>query len=228
MSRRAWRWLAGSAMAVLVATPIAVFLATTGAPWRFLESDVPPGQSAYIMMRPAGHLAFVMLFLQIVVGPNASKLGRVLGVPRMVELHRQLGVAAMVLVVTHPLLFAWGRSLRAEKLYLWATLTPRPFENYWELMCAVGVVSLYLLVVAVLAGIFGARRFGRSWRWLHACAYPAFFGAFVHAISIGAETRFWPVWLAYWAMAMVAGASLAWRAWRAARPRGSAMAAVSA
>jgi predicted ferric reductase len=182
-----------------------VYLWAAGPISYYFSDQFPPGQSAYIMMRPAGHIAFSLVFIQIALGLYGRPIGRWLGLASMVPLHRRLGLVTLWFVLLHPLLFAWARSLRSGNIDLLVTFVPNPMENYWERMLFVGAVALYAMVFGGLAALYGPRLMPRWWRLPHSINLLAFALAFWHAISIGSETRLQPVAALHWAMAAAVG-----------------------
>lgn len=67
------RILAISGASALLLLPILVFRQQTGAMAYYLGEGYPPGQGAYIAMRPAGHIAFTLVFLQILLGQHPRR-----------------------------------------------------------------------------------------------------------------------------------------------------------
>ena len=216
---RARRGLAALAALTVLALPLAVFVRWAGPLEYYGGGEFPRGQAAYLMMRPAGHLAFGLLFLQVLLGTQHERLGRWLGVRTLLPWHRALGVMAIGFALLHPLLFAWARSLRSGRLELFATLLPNPAENYWERMLFVGALALYALLLGALAAACGPRVAPRGWLWVHRINYAAFGLAFWHGISVGAETRLPQLLVFYWALFALGLAALmekTLRTWRRA------------
>jgi predicted ferric reductase len=201
-------------LAILLAVPLAAFAYNVRGPLQYLGPNPPPGQPAYIMMRVAGHVAFVLMFAQLVVGSSAVALSRWLDWGGLVRFHRGLGLFTIGAVLSHPLLFGWGRTLRAGKEQVSTTLLPHLGVNYWETMLALGAFALYAAILAAAAAMLGRRIGERAWRIVHAMNYAAFFLAFFHAISIGSETRFPAVTIEYSILAGAAAVALLVRARR--------------
>jgi predicted ferric reductase len=210
---RTRRFLVGLMAAGLLSLPVAIFLWHTRPAPFFLTDPFPPGQSIYIMMRPAGHIAFVLIFFQIVLGSNGPALARWLGCSNLAPLHRSLGLITLSFVLLHPLLFAWSRSLRANHLEIVATFLPNPWENYWERMLFIGALGFYLFCLGTMAALFRSHLNPLCWRIVHSFNYAAFLLAFWHAISIGSETRIFPLQILYWSLALLALGLFAKRLW---------------
>lgn len=207
MSLRTRRALAASAAAALLLTPVATFVWKTDPAVYFVDREFPAGQSAYVMMRPAGLLAFVLLWIQVVLGSHGPAVSRFLGLRTLVPLHRSLGATTLLFLLLHPILFAWAAKLRTGKPLL-ATFFPDPTENYWQQMLFFGAVALGLLLLGILASTVGRRFLGRAWRGVHAVNYAGFLLSFFHCISIGSETRVQPVFVLYWVLGTSGGALL--------------------
>jgi predicted ferric reductase len=207
-----------AALAVLLA-PLAVIKADTGAMTYYLGAGYPPGQSAYIMMRYAGAIAFALVFLQLILGLHGRRIQRWIDGPPLLPVHRSLGLAAMAFAFLHPILFAWARWLRTGQSAVVVTFWPNRQEGFYELHQFYGAIALYALVVGVLAGIFGPRLAPRHWRLLHWLNLAVFILVWVHSFQIGSDTRVGPLPLLYSAMAAVVVLLVAER-WLRSRRRG--------
>jgi DMSO/TMAO reductase YedYZ heme-binding membrane subunit len=203
----------------LLAAPLWIFLSAARPLAYFGGTEFPPGQAAYLMMRPAGHIAFVLVFVQIVLGALGPRLGGWMNWPGLGGWHRVIGMVALGFVLLHPLLFAWGRTLRAGQLELLPTFFPNPGENYWELMLFVGALAMYALLFGAAAAIWGRRLAPRSWRWIHAINYLGFLLAYWHSIRIGSETRISFLPVLYSVMAVMVAVLLAMRVLRALKEK---------
>ncbi len=208
MTVRAWRWtLAGSTL-LLLALPLAVFWVKT-APLSFYFGDsFPPGQAIYIMMRPAGHLAYVLLFLQIVLGLHGKDLARLAGVPTLLPLHKAMAIPTLGAVFAHPLLFWWAASVRTGHNTFLNTFWPDPMRNYWTWYFFFGALAFYGVVLAVLAALVGPRLLPRAWRVIHGLTYVSFGLAWYHSRATGAEVRDQGLGVLYTAMALMAAGML--------------------
>ncbi len=182
------RRLALAGALFLVALPLGVFWAEVGGLSHYFSAQYPPGQGAYIMMRAAGHLAFVLLFLQLVLGSNVRAIARWVGRPSLLRLHRALGGTTLAVALLHPILFLWARTLRSGLFEPLKVILPPP-GDYYHNRLLLGAVCLYLLMAAIAAAIYGPRLLPRVWRRVHLLNYAAFFGLWLHAFSIGSETR---------------------------------------
>ncbi len=188
-SSRRNRLIAGALVAALFLLPLFTLTRQTGAMTYYLGEGYPPGQSAYIMMRVAGQLAFTLVFLQIVLGLQHRRIERWLDLPSLVPVHRSVGLAAFLIALSHPILFEWARQLRTGQSTVTVTFWPPWRTGFYELHQLFGALGLYLLLVGVLAGVFGPRLAPRAWRTVHYVNYVVFFLVWYHSIRIGTSTR---------------------------------------
>lgn len=216
------RWGLGLGACALLATPLWIF-------WRdvrpfpfYLGDRFPPGQAAYVMMRPAGHLVFCLVFLQIVLGLQGRRLARWTGVPTLLPLHKALGLATAWLLLFHPSLFLWASLQRYPRPFAVAfrmTFLPDPAQDYWSYFFFWGALGFWGLLTAVGAALLGPRLAPRAWRWVHALCYPAFGCGGYHARAAGAEVRGQALEVLYTVMMGIVAALLAARLAGAVRAR---------
>jgi predicted ferric reductase len=186
---RRHRLIAGLAVAALLVLPLGSLTSQTGAMTYYLGEGYPPGQGAYIMMRIAGHLAFALVFLQIVLGLKHRGVAKWLGTTSLVPVHRSIGLAALMLALSHPILFEWARQLRTGQSTVTATFWPPTHTGFYELHQFFGAIGLYLLIVGVIAGVVGPRLAPRAWKTVHYVNYAVFFLVWYHSFRIGTSTR---------------------------------------
>jgi predicted ferric reductase len=191
-------------LAGLLLLPQLIFLGEVKGLGLYLGSQPPPGQGTYIMMRAAGHLAFVLVFLQVLLGARGFAIARYLGERSLLSLHRALGVTTLSMAFLHPIFFLWARTLRTGSLDIAKTFLPSP-TDYYHNRLLLGALMLYGLVGTAVYGLLGPRRAPRVWRAIHRFNYLIFFGLWYHAISIGSETRHPVLVLLYGAMVLTVG-----------------------
>lgn len=193
---------------ILLGTPLWIFARQAAPLPDAVWGDSPPGQAAYLMMRPAGHLAFCLLFLQILLGLHRRLLESWAGLPDLLPLHRALAIPTLTLALLHPMLHAWATTLRTGQGTLGATLFPDPTMNALTFYFFFGALALYGALTAALAALAGPRLLPRGWRLVHGLVYPSFFLAWYHASALGAEVRDQPLQAAYTLMAAAVAAML--------------------
>ena len=155
------------------------------------------------MMRIAGHLAYTLVFLQIVVGLRHRQLQRALGLGPLLPVHRSLGLAACLLALSHPILFEWARQLRTGQSSVTLTFWPPIDTGFYALHQFFGALGLYLLLIGVLAGVYGPRLAPKVWRTVHAVNFIVFFLVWYHSLRIGSSTRIGALPLLYTVLAGV-------------------------
>lgn len=208
------RTIAALLALAVVLGPLWVVRQDTDAMSYYLGGGFPPGQSTYVMMRYTGHIAFALVFLQIVLGLQHRRLGRWLGAPTLLPLHRSLGLSAFCLALLHPVLFEWARILRTNHTTVTKTFFPDPRIGYYEQHQLYGAIGLYALAVGVAAGLVGPRLAPRWWRWVHGVNLVVFFLVWWHSFTIGSDTRVGYLPALYTAMLLTVAALWAERVWR--------------
>lgn len=213
------RILAALAVVVLLLVPLTAMTSQTGTMTYYLGQGYPPGQGTYIMMRIAGHLAYTLVFLQIVIGLLHRPLQRRLGLGPLLPVHRSLGLAGFILALSHPVLFEWARQLRTGQSTVTVTFWPPTDTGFYELHQFFGAMGLYLLLIGVLAGVFGPRLAPRAWRTVHMLNYAVFFLVWYHSLRIGTSTRIGALPILYTVLAAVVVGLTLWRLRRRSAPQ---------
>lgn len=205
------RLVAALAVAALLFIPFASMTSQTGAMSYYMGEDYPPGQSAYIMMRIAGHLAYTLIFIQIVIGLLHGRIQKWLDIGNMVPVHRSLGLTAFLFALSHPVFFEWARQLRTGQSTVFLTFWPPTNTGFYELHQFFGAMGLYILVVGVLAGVVGPRLAPKAWRTVHYINYAVFFLVWYHSFRIGTSTRIGLLPILYTVLATAVAVLVAWR-----------------
>ncbi len=205
------RSLAVLVVVALLFLPLGALTHQTGTMTYYLGQGYPPGQGAYIMMRIAGHLAYTLVFLQILVGLLHRPIQRALGLGPLLPVHRSLGLAAVLLAFSHPVLFEWARQLRTGQSTITATFWPPRDHGFYELHQFFGALGLYLLLIGVLAGVYGPRLAPKAWRAVHGLNYGVFFLVWYHSLRIGTSTRIGALPMLYTVLAAVVVGLTLWR-----------------
>lgn len=204
-------WLLAATFLAAVLAPVVVWAISTGDPLVYLRYEMPPGQSPYVLSKLIGLLALSIFWLQWMIGFLRRVDWIALPVRRAHATHRHLGLLVFGLVLVHVGLFVYAVSLRTEH-FAWHVLVPSFSEGYYKQRIALGILALGLFPLAIVAGIL--RRRGRLWQWVHRLWIVVFALIFVHAISIGTETRMGVLWYFYLFLAVTMTASLSLWAWR--------------
>jgi predicted ferric reductase len=136
-----------------------------------------------------GLLAFSILALQFILAARIRWIEWPFGLDILYSFHRAMGIFAGLLLISHPVLLAWGGMD-------WKILTA------WNVDWPVHLGRLALLLVLL---IIGTSTFPRlldlpfeSWRkWHNRLALTVLSLAFIHSLGIGGDLDKWPMRL-YW------------------------------
>jgi len=192
-----------------VALPVAIWWKAVGSPGHYLQAQLPPGQLFYVLSKLAGLLSITLLGLQVALVP-LSKMTRNATFSRTPNVHRWFGIVVLIVVSIHVFLFVGAASQRSGH-FAYGLLGVRLSNGFYDQIVSVGAVAFYLLICAVLLGVFLFRkRRSKAFRYAHRiCVTGVVVLAVVHSFSIGSETATWPMMALYFAIV----ASLVW-AWR--------------
>ncbi len=152
------------------------------------------GQFLYILSKLVGLYAIVLMWLQLMSG-----LVRI----RLFEgwnplIHRNLGLVTLSLVVLHVTLFVAGVSIRNGH-FAYQLLLPDLLGHYFQKIVALGVIALWLLIIAVAFSAI-RNRLPIVWKWGHQLMLAVFALGFVHSYLIGSEARAGGMLYLYYAM----------------------------
>jgi predicted ferric reductase len=110
-------------------------------------------------------------------------------------------------MLLHSGLFVSAVSSRAGHV-AWHLLVPDFTRGYYTSAVSLGVLALFIALIAVCAGVF-RKHFSSAWRKGHALVFLVIVLVFFHAYQIGSELQaalFQPVfWLAVGSFSVVAG-----------------------
>ncbi|MFN8039748.1 MAG: ferric reductase-like transmembrane domain-containing protein [Acidimicrobiales bacterium] len=139
----------------------------------------------WYVTRASGIIAWVLLTASVLWGVlMAGKvLGRRPGPKWMLDLHRFLGGAAVVLVGLHlgSLLLDSYTDFRPVDLVV-------PFASSWRpVAVAWGVLALYLLVAVEVSSLAMRRLPRKTWHVIHLSSYACFLLVSVHALTAGTD-----------------------------------------
>jgi predicted ferric reductase len=211
IARRTWSTvIAWPVFALIALSPVLVWLTTVPDPMRYLRVDgLPAGQSLYVIAKLMGLLAICLFWLQCVLA-LARHAPLFAGVPHSDRrLHVRLGLATVALILLHVGLFVTAASLRTGHL-AWDLLLPNVGHGYYRTSVGLGAAALWMCLLAVFAGRRVARGQGK-WKPIH-MLWPLVFGlVFVHAITIGTESRYGAMRYVVWFIAASLAVALAKR-----------------
>jgi predicted ferric reductase len=163
----------------------------------------------WYISRAAGLTAYLLLTLNVCLGlmVRTRALDWLLARWRSFDLHRFTALLALGFLALHVFSLLGDRFIGyslGELLIPFAS----PYRSLWV---ALGIVSLYLLLI-IVASFYVRRWIGyRAWRAVHYLTFGAFVLSLLHGLLSGSDTaQIWAVAL-YWGTAMLTGALLVWR-----------------
>jgi predicted ferric reductase len=202
--------IAWPVFALIVLSPVLVWLATVPDPMRYLRVEgLPAGQSLYVIAKLMGLLAICLFWLQCVLA-LARHAPVFAGMPSSDRrLHVRLGLVTLTLILLHVGLFVTAASLRTGHV-AWDLLLPSVGYGYYRTSVGLGAVALWTCLVAIFAGR-RVTRGQRNWKPIH-MLWPLVFGlVFVHAINIGTESRYGAMRYVVWLIATSLAVAGFWR-----------------
>ena len=163
-----------------------------------IRQQAPDGQNLYMFSKLMGIVSLILLWWQVVI----SLLGSAGMVPTALiagkRSHVSVGTILMICILLHVGLFMTAVGSRTGQLPL-SNLLPTFTGGYYETARSLGVVALFLVVLAVMMGAFG-RRYIRVWRVWHMLVVLAMTLVLIHAYLIGSEIRSLTFQLVFWAV----------------------------
>ena len=149
----------------------------------------------------AGLIGFSIIALQVILNSRLRLLDRAFGLDKTVIFHRKMGVVAMFLLISHPILMALGKgSLRIFSLH-----------TSWEVNLGKGAIVL------VIAGVLLALYYSKfrldynSWRLTHKVMIAAVVLAFSHSVILGDAFKIEWIKAWWWVLAAAACAAFFWQ-----------------
>jgi sulfoxide reductase heme-binding subunit YedZ len=137
----------------------------------------PEGDPVHWLVRGAGMVGYVAIFLAILSSAYMRELHRLLGRPFLWG-HHVLSVSGLALIALHPLALAIETASAA-------VFVPR-FDSWTIFFQLGGRPALYLIAIASLGALL-RQRWRKGWRTIHTLNYVAFLLGTVHAVLIGTD-----------------------------------------
>lgn len=220
------RVLAPAVCAMTFAMAVIVWLQATGNPAAYFASQVPSGQTLYVLSKLCALLSIVMLWFQAMA--TLARATPVLdGFPMLDRRgHVFFGAATLVLVLSHLLLFIAASTFRTGQA-AFDLLLPAFDQGYYRMMVGLGAIAAWLLMLVIVGGWLRLKG-SRVAKWLHRLVFAAMSIGFVHGMTVGSETRFGLMKYVYAFMGLsLATAVISWCWGAARRPRVAVRAASS-
>jgi predicted ferric reductase len=186
---------------------VAVYLVVVLAPLVLAWVSAPDGGGvAAEIGSAAAFTGYAMLLAQFALTGRFRVIGGRVGIDVVLRLHQLLARALTILLVLHPFLYGLPRIVSDPAAYLAGVV--RMFTTpAFASGVAAWILLLVLMVLAVYRGRIGLRY--EAWRASHALlAVAVALGGLHHALSVGGLSGAPGVWLAWVALAVLAGFTL--------------------
>ncbi|WP_444902550.1 ferric reductase-like transmembrane domain-containing protein [Microbulbifer sp. SSSA007] len=182
------KWSALLIVFIAIGIPLITWWSSVGNPTDYFATLLPPGQKLYVFSKLAGLVAISLLGLQCLLA-LAKRLSCRAGTLSFwnIRFHKVLGVLTFSLILLHASLFFAAVSVRTEAP-AWGLLLPKFTHGYYSQQVSLGLIAFGLLCLNVFAGWKLASGKGK-WRIGHTLWVVILPLAFIHALSIGTETR---------------------------------------
>ena len=172
-----------------------------------LTRQISQGPMLWYLNRGSGVALLLVLTITLCLGILSARAGRARLVPRFVgqQLHRNLGVLALVLVVGH---VATAVADSYVDIRWWQALSPVG-ATYKPLWLGLGSIAFDVMLVVVLTSLLRERLGQRAWHAIHLLGYVSWPFALVHSVGIGTDaTTVWGRQVGLGCLAVVALAAV--------------------
>jgi DMSO/TMAO reductase YedYZ heme-binding membrane subunit len=169
--------------------------------------SISQGPMLWYLNRGSGVALLLVLTATLCLGILSARSGRSRLVPRFMgqQLHRNLGVLALVLVVGHATTAVVDTYV---DIRWWQAFSPVG-GTYKPLWLGLGSVAFDVMLLVVLTSVFRQRLGHRAWHVLHLLGYLSWPVAMVHSVGIGTDaTSSWGRQVGLGCLAAVAAAAL--------------------
>jgi sulfoxide reductase heme-binding subunit YedZ len=173
-----------------------------------LTRDFTHGPMLWYLNRGSGIALLLVLTATLCLGILSAREGRSRLVPKFVgqQLHRNLGLLSLVLVVGH---VATAVVDTYVDIRWWQAFSPYG-ATYKPLWLGLGSLAFDVMLMVVLTSLLRKRIGQRAWHVLHLAGYLSWPLALVHSVGIGTDaTTSWGRQVGLGCMAVVGAAALA-------------------
>jgi predicted ferric reductase len=172
----------------LLVLPLGTWLSSIGSPAMYFSYDLPPGQLLYALAKLIGMYAFVLIWLQVMLGllKGDPALRRFMP-PLTTTRHRMLGIVTLLTAWTHFLLFFSAVSVRNGE-FAYSLLLPAFDNGIYFIAVSLGWFAVITMTLVAITGLL-RRRSGGIWAFAHRLSIAVFAVALIHAQMIGSEAK---------------------------------------
>jgi DMSO/TMAO reductase YedYZ heme-binding membrane subunit len=150
------------------------------------------GTAVGMAARAAGLFGYFFIFLSILSSEYMIRMKKVFSRPFM-NIHHHLARAGVAMILIHPALIAYQFGL--------SSFVP-VFSPFMAFLRLAGRPALYIILVAVLAGIY-RKRIPKKWKDIHTLNYLGFGLVFFHALLLGTDLQYGLMQAVWSAMALI-------------------------
>lgn len=143
------------------------------------------GPTLWYLNRGSGVALLLVLTAALCLGILSARSGRSRLVPRFLgqQLHRNLGVLALVLVIGHAATAIFDTYV---DIRWWQALSPIG-ATYKPLWLGMGSLAFDVMLLVVFSSVLRQRLGHRTWRAIHLLGYLSWPVAMVHSMGIGTD-----------------------------------------
>ncbi len=147
----------------------------------------------YSIGKLSGLIGFLFLSMLIFSGDTARYFDRFFGINNIILFQRKFSLVTFSFVLLHPIFF-----IISSKSAL-----PYIIPNFSLIPLAVGIISLYFLIIIMISSYLYKRISYRIWQYIHILTYLLFFFSLYHAIKIGSDYSYFPIKVVYFILAIL-------------------------
>jgi len=150
-----------------------------------LTQNLSQGPMLWYLNRGSGVALLLVLTATLCLGILSARAGRARLVPRFVDqqLHRNLGVLSLVLVVGHVVTAVADSYV---DIRWWQAVSPVG-ATYKPLWLGLGSIAFDVMLLVVLTSLARRRLGQRAWHALHVLGYLSWPFAMAHSVGIGTD-----------------------------------------
>lgn len=133
----------------------------------------------YLFGKFAGVISFLFLSILIFSGDTARFFDKFLGIDRIIKFQRKFSLVTLFFVLTHPIFFMISSG----------SILPLIIPDFSMLPLSMGILSLYIYILIIIASTLYKRISYTAWQYLHVLTYILFGFAMYHAYFIGSDSH---------------------------------------
>ncbi len=141
----------------------------------------------YSLGKLAGLVGFLFLSILIFSGETARFVDRFFGINKIILFQRKFALITFLLVILHPIFFMISSS----------SILPYMIPDFSVIPLSLGIISLYFLIIVMIASVLYKRISYKIWQYLHILTYLLFFFSLYHAVKTGSDYNYLSIKITY-------------------------------